>query len=74
MRLGEGRPRFPEQLFQPAAAEIAENHPRRLQRVGGISRFVAQRMRAEDKLLAGRFGEEYENWRHRTSRLLPGLY
>jgi protein-S-isoprenylcysteine O-methyltransferase Ste14 len=32
------------------------------------------RMQAEDKLLAEHFGAEYEAWRARTARLVPGLY
>jgi protein-S-isoprenylcysteine O-methyltransferase Ste14 len=32
------------------------------------------RMRSEEKLLSARFGQEYENYRNRTARLIPGLY
>lgn len=32
------------------------------------------RMRAEERLLAGEFGAEYETYRARTWRLLPGIY
>ena len=32
------------------------------------------RIRAEERLLAGRFGAEYEAYRGRTWRLIPGLY
>jgi protein-S-isoprenylcysteine O-methyltransferase Ste14 len=32
------------------------------------------RIRSEERLLAGHFGAEYERYRARTSRLLPGIY
>jgi protein-S-isoprenylcysteine O-methyltransferase Ste14 len=32
------------------------------------------RMNAEEKLLASHFGAEYEAYRARTSRLIPGIY
>lgn len=32
------------------------------------------RIHAEEKLLAGQFGEEYEAYRQKTWRLLPGVY
>ena len=32
------------------------------------------RMRSEEKLLSANFGQEYENYRSRTARLIPGLY
>jgi protein-S-isoprenylcysteine O-methyltransferase Ste14 len=32
------------------------------------------RMRAEERLLASQFGAEYENYRARSWRLLPGIY
>lgn len=35
---------------------------------------LAGRMRAEERLLAEHFGAEYENYRARTWRLLPGVY
>jgi len=35
---------------------------------------VIGRISAEEKLLASHFGEEYEAYRRRTARLLPGIY
>jgi len=35
---------------------------------------VVARIRAEEALLANQFGAEYEAYRARTSRLLPGIY
>ena len=35
---------------------------------------ILGRIRAEEKLLASQFGAEYEAYRSRTSRLIPGLY
>jgi protein-S-isoprenylcysteine O-methyltransferase Ste14 len=32
------------------------------------------RIRAEERLLASQFGAEYDNYRARTSRLIPGIY
>jgi protein-S-isoprenylcysteine O-methyltransferase Ste14 len=32
------------------------------------------RIRAEEALLLSQFGEEYDAYRRRTSRLIPGLY
>jgi len=32
------------------------------------------RIRAEEALLASQFGAEYQSYRARTSRLIPGLY
>ena len=32
------------------------------------------RMRAEEALLGAQFGEEYESYRARTSRMIPGIY
>jgi protein-S-isoprenylcysteine O-methyltransferase Ste14 len=32
------------------------------------------RIRAEEALLRSQFGEEYDAYRARTSRLIPGLY
>jgi protein-S-isoprenylcysteine O-methyltransferase Ste14 len=32
------------------------------------------RIRAEESLLHAYFGEEYERYRTRTSRLIPGIY
>lgn len=32
------------------------------------------RIRAEEKLLRSQFGAEYDSYRTRTSRLIPGLY
>ncbi len=40
--------------------------------LGGL--FVAARIRAEEKLLAERFGAEFEAYRRRTWRLVPFLY
>lgn len=36
--------------------------------------FVAARIRAEEKLLAGHFGTEFDAYRRRTWRLIPYLY
>jgi protein-S-isoprenylcysteine O-methyltransferase Ste14 len=35
---------------------------------------VIARIRAEEALLGSQFGAEYENYRARTSRLIPGVY
>jgi protein-S-isoprenylcysteine O-methyltransferase Ste14 len=35
---------------------------------------VVARIRAEEALLCSQFGPEYESYRKRTSRLIPGLY
>jgi protein-S-isoprenylcysteine O-methyltransferase Ste14 len=35
---------------------------------------ILARIRAEEMLLASQFGSEYENYRARTSRLIPGVY
>jgi protein-S-isoprenylcysteine O-methyltransferase Ste14 len=35
---------------------------------------LVARMNAEERLLGTRFGEEYEVYRRRTARLVPGLY
>jgi protein-S-isoprenylcysteine O-methyltransferase Ste14 len=35
---------------------------------------LTARMRSEEALLLTQFGDEYESYRRRTSRLLPGLY
>jgi protein-S-isoprenylcysteine O-methyltransferase Ste14 len=35
---------------------------------------VLARIRAEEALLGSQFGAEYEAYRARTSRLIPGLY
>jgi protein-S-isoprenylcysteine O-methyltransferase Ste14 len=35
---------------------------------------LMERIRAEEALLLTQFGDEYESYRRRTSRLLPGLY
>ena len=35
---------------------------------------ILGRIRAEERLLASQFGAEYEAWRARTSRLIPGIY
>ena len=32
------------------------------------------RMRSEERLLSATFGQDYENYRSRTARLIPGLY
>jgi protein-S-isoprenylcysteine O-methyltransferase Ste14 len=32
------------------------------------------RIRAEERLLRTQFGDEYDTYRSRTSRLLPGIY
>jgi protein-S-isoprenylcysteine O-methyltransferase Ste14 len=32
------------------------------------------RIRAEERMLRTQFGDEYDAYRARTSRLLPGLY
>jgi protein-S-isoprenylcysteine O-methyltransferase Ste14 len=32
------------------------------------------RIRAEERLLRAQFGEEYDAYRARTSRMIPGLY
>ena len=35
---------------------------------------ILGRIRAEEQLLASQFGAEYEAYRARTSRLIPGVY
>jgi protein-S-isoprenylcysteine O-methyltransferase Ste14 len=35
---------------------------------------VLARISAEERLLASQFGAEYEAYRARTSKLIPGLY
>jgi protein-S-isoprenylcysteine O-methyltransferase Ste14 len=35
---------------------------------------LVARIRAEEALLASQFGAEYDAYRARTSRLIPGLY
>ena len=35
---------------------------------------ILGRIRAEERLLASHFGAEYEAWRARTARLIPGIY
>jgi protein-S-isoprenylcysteine O-methyltransferase Ste14 len=35
---------------------------------------LAARIRAEERLLASQFGAEYDAYRRRTSRLIPGVY
>lgn len=35
---------------------------------------LLSRIRAEERLLANEFGDEYEAYRARTSRLIPGIY
>ena len=35
---------------------------------------ILGRIRAEEHLLASQFGAEYEAYRARTSRLIPGVY
>ena len=35
---------------------------------------ILGRIRSEERLLASQFGAEYEAYRARTSRLLPGVY
>jgi len=35
---------------------------------------LVARMRAEERLLRAQFGDEYEAYRRRTWRMLPGLY
>jgi protein-S-isoprenylcysteine O-methyltransferase Ste14 len=35
---------------------------------------ILGRIRAEEQLLASQFGAEYEGYRARTSRLIPGVY
>ena len=35
---------------------------------------LVARIRAEERLVQTQFGEEYELYRTRTSRLIPGLY
>ncbi|MGH6841213.1 MAG: methyltransferase family protein [Methylocella sp.] len=35
---------------------------------------IAARIRAEERLLRSEFGAEYDAYRARTSRLIPGLY
>ena len=35
---------------------------------------IVARIEAEERLLAGQFGEEYEAFRRRTARLIPGVY
>jgi protein-S-isoprenylcysteine O-methyltransferase Ste14 len=32
------------------------------------------RIRSEEALLQSQFGEEYDSYRRRTSRLIPGIY
>jgi protein-S-isoprenylcysteine O-methyltransferase Ste14 len=32
------------------------------------------RMRVEEAVLAGAFGDSYEDYRRRTARLIPGVY
>jgi len=35
---------------------------------------LVARMHSEERLLRSQFGDEYEAYRARTSRLIPGLY
>jgi protein-S-isoprenylcysteine O-methyltransferase Ste14 len=35
---------------------------------------VAFRMRAEERMMIEEFGNEYEEYRKRTKRLIPGLW
>jgi protein-S-isoprenylcysteine O-methyltransferase Ste14 len=35
---------------------------------------LVARMNAEERLLQSQFGPEYEDYRARTGRLIPGLY
>jgi protein-S-isoprenylcysteine O-methyltransferase Ste14 len=35
---------------------------------------LVARIRAEERLLRTQFGDEYDVYRRRTSRLIPGLY
>jgi protein-S-isoprenylcysteine O-methyltransferase Ste14 len=35
---------------------------------------LVARIRAEERLLRTQFGEEYDGYRARTSRLIPGVY
>jgi protein-S-isoprenylcysteine O-methyltransferase Ste14 len=35
---------------------------------------IVARIRAEERLLRGQFGDEYDAYRARTSRLIPGIY
>ena len=35
---------------------------------------VIARIRAEERLLRAEFGDEYEAYRARTARLIPGIY
>ena len=35
---------------------------------------IVARIRAEEALLRSQFGEEYDAYRARTSRLIPGIY
>jgi protein-S-isoprenylcysteine O-methyltransferase Ste14 len=35
---------------------------------------LVARMRSEERLLSEHFGPEYENYRARTWRLIPGFY
>lgn len=35
---------------------------------------IVARIRAEERLLASHFGDEYETYRARTARLIPGIY
>jgi protein-S-isoprenylcysteine O-methyltransferase Ste14 len=35
---------------------------------------ILARIRAEERLLSAHFGAEYEAYRARTSRLIPGIY
>jgi protein-S-isoprenylcysteine O-methyltransferase Ste14 len=35
---------------------------------------LVARIRAEERLLRSQFGGEYEAYRSRTSRLIPGVY
>lgn len=42
--------------------------------VASLIPLLVVRIRAEEALLRAQFGDEYEAYRRRTSRLLPGLY
>ena len=42
--------------------------------MGDLLTPLLARIRAEETLLRSQFGEEYEAYRARTSRLIPGLY
>ncbi|HEY6675624.1 MAG TPA: hypothetical protein VIZ87_02475, partial [Terrimicrobium sp.] len=35
---------------------------------------ILARIRSEESLLHSQFGEEYDSYRRRTSRLIPGIY